>query len=236
MGFPLFGGYGLYLLFSLPALILGMWAQAKVQGAFKKYSKVRTYTGLTGAEVARRMLDSNGLNNVKIEQTRGFLSDHYDPRTKTLRLSPDVYQQPSVAAAGIAAHEAGHALQDASEYRALQMRTTMVPTVQIGSWLGPIIFIIGLLLQPAMGTTLAWVGVGLFALTAVFALVTLPVEFDASKRAKSWLATSGVIYNQENEGVAKVLDAAALTYVAGAIQAVSTLLYYVFLLMGRSRD
>lgn len=236
MGFPLFGGYGLYLLFSLPALILGMWAQAKVQGAFKKYSKVRTYTGLTGADVARRMLDSNGLNNVKIEQTRGFLSDHYDPRTKTLRLSPDVYQQPSVAAAGIAAHEAGHALQDASEYRALRMRTTMVPTVQIGSWLGPIIFIIGLLLQPAMGTTLAWVGVGLFALTAVFALVTLPVEFDASKRAKSWLATSGVIYNQENEGVAKVLDAAALTYVAGAIQAISTLLYYVFLLMGRSRD
>jgi len=152
MGYPFLGGYGLYLLFSLPALILGMWAQAKVQGAFKKYSKVRTYTGLTGADVARRMLDSNGLNNVKIEQTRGFLSDHYDPRTKTLRLSPDVYGQPSVAAAGIAAHEAGHALQDASEYRALRMRTTMVPTVQIGSWLGPIIFIIGLLLQPAMGT------------------------------------------------------------------------------------
>lgn len=236
MGFPLFGGYGLYLLFSLPALILGMWAQAKVQGAFKKYSKIRTYTGLTGAEVARRMLDSNGLNNVKIEQTRGFLSDHYDPRSKVLRLSPDVYQSPSVAAAGIAAHESGHALQDAHDYRALRMRTTLVPTVQIGSWLGPIIFIIGLLLQPAMGTTLAWVGVALFALTAVFALVTLPVEFDASKRAKSWLATSGVIYNQENEGVAKVLDAAALTYVAGAIQAVSTLLYYVFLLMGRSRD
>ncbi len=236
MGYPFLGGYGLYLLFSLPALILGMWAQAKVQGAFKKYSKVRTYTGLTGADVARRMLDSNGLNNVKIEQTRGFLSDHYDPRTKTLRLSPDVYGQPSVAAAGIAAHEAGHALQDASEYRALRMRTTMVPTVQIGSWLGPIIFIIGLLLQPAMGTTLAWVGVGLFALTAVFAVVTLPVEFNASKRAKAWLATSGVIYNQENEGVAKVLDAAALTYVAGAIQAISTLLYYVFLLMGRSRD
>lgn len=235
MGIP-FGGYGLYLLFSLPALILGMWAQAKVQGAFKKYSKVRTYTGLTGGEIARRMLDSNGLNHVKIEQTRGFLSDHYDPRGKVLRLSPDVYQSPSVAAAGIAAHEAGHALQDAQDYRALRMRTTMVPTVQIGSWLGPIIFIIGLLLQPAMGTTLAWVGIGLFALTALFAVVTLPVEFDATKRAKSWLATSGVIYNQENEGVAKVLDAAALTYVAGAIQAISTLLYYVFLLSGRSRD
>lgn len=235
MVFP-FGSYGLYLLFSLPALILGMWAQAKVQGAFKKYSKVRTYTGLTGADIARRMLDSNGLNHVKIEQSRGFLSDHYDPRGKVLRLSPDVYQSPSVAAAGIAAHEAGHALQDATDYRALRMRTTMVSTVQIGSWLGPIIFIIGLLLQPAMGTTLAWVGIGLFALTALFAVITLPVEFDATKRAKAWLATSGVIYNQENEGVAKVLDAAALTYVAGAIQAVSTLLYYVFLLGGRSRD
>lgn len=230
------GGYGLYLLVSLPALLLGLWAQAKVQGAFKKYSKVRTYTGLNGSEIARRMLDSHGLNHVKIEQARGYLSDHYDPRTKTLRLSPQVYQTPSVASAGIAAHEAGHAIQDAQDYSMLRMRTTLVPTVQIGSWLGPIIFIIGLLLQPAMGTTLAWVGIGLFALTAVFAIVTLPVELDASKRAKAWLATSGVIYNQENEGVAKVLDAAALTYVAAAIQAVSTLLYYVMLLSGRSRD
>ncbi|MHB1121007.1 MAG: zinc metallopeptidase, partial [Bellilinea sp.] len=223
------GGYGLYLLVSLPALLLGLWAQAKVQGAFKKYSKVRTYTGLNGSDIARRMLDSHGLNHVKIEQSRGYLSDHYDPRTKTLRLSPQVYQTPSVASAGIAAHEAGHAIQDAQDYSMLRMRTTLVPTVQIGSWLGPIIFIIGLLLQPAMGTTLAWVGISLFALTAVFAIITLPVELDASKRAKSWLATSGVIYNQENEGVARVLDAAALTYVAAAIQAVSTLLYYVML-------
>ncbi|MHB0923000.1 MAG: zinc metallopeptidase [Bellilinea sp.] len=230
------GGYGLYLLVSLPALLLGLWAQAKVQGAFKKYSKVRTYTGLNGSDIARRMLDSHGLNHVKIEQSRGYLSDHYDPRTKTLRLSPQVYQTPSVASAGIAAHEAGHAIQDAQDYSMLRMRTTLVPTVQIGSWLGPIIFIIGLLLQPAMGTTLAWVGISLFALTAVFAIITLPVELDASKRAKSWLATSGVIYNQENEGVARVLDAAALTYVAAAIQAVSTLLYYVMLLSGRSRD
>lgn len=230
------GGYGLYLLVSLPALLLGLWAQAKVQGAFKKYSKVQTYTGLNGSEIARRMLDSHGLNHVKIEQARGYLSDHYDPRSKTLRLSTQVYQTPSIASAGIAAHEAGHAIQDAQDYSMLRMRTTLVPTVQIGSWLGPIIFIIGLLLQPAMGTTLAWVGIGLFALTAVFAIITLPVELDASKRAKSWLATSGVIYNQENEGVAKVLDAAALTYIAAAIQAVSTLLYYVMLLSGRSRD
>lgn len=230
------GGYGLYLLFSLPALILGLWAQAKVQGAFKKYSQVRTYTGLNGADIARRMLDSNGLNNVKVEQVQGFLSDHYDPRSKTLRLSPQVFQSPSLASAGIAAHEAGHAVQDAENYSPLKLRSTMVPSVQIGSWLGPLIFILGFFLQGTVGTSLAWVGVGLFALTALFALVTLPVEFDASRRAKAWLSTSGVIYNQESEGVAKVLDAAALTYVAGAVQAISTLLYYVFLLSGRSRD
>jgi len=229
------GGYGLYLLFSLPALLLGFWAQAKVQGAFNKYSKVRSYTGLNGADVARRMLDSRGLNNVKIEQVQGFLSDHYDPRSKTLRLSPAVYQTPSLASVGVAAHEAGHALQDAENYSALRFRSTLVPTVQIGSWLGPIVFLLGFFMQGTVGTSVAWIGVGLFALTAVFALVTLPVEFDATRRAKSWLATSGVIYNQENEGVAKVLDAAALTYVAGAVQAISTLLYYVFLLSGRSR-
>ena len=230
------GGYGLYLLISLPALLLGIWAQAKVQGAFKKYSQVRTYTGLNGADIARRMLDSNGLNNVKVEQVQGFLSDHYDPRTKTLRLSPQVYQTPSLASAGIAAHEAGHAVQDAENYSALKLRSTMVPSVQIGSWLGPLIFILGFFMQGTVGTSVAWVGVGLFALTALFAVVTLPVEFDATRRAKTWLSTSGVIYNQETEGVAKVLDAAALTYVAGAAQAISTLLYYALLLTGRSRD
>ncbi|HEY4693975.1 MAG TPA: zinc metallopeptidase [Bellilinea sp.] len=230
------GGYGLYLLISLPALLLGIWAQAKVQGAFKKYSQVRTYTGLNGADIARRMLDSNGLNNVKVEQVQGFLSDHYDPRTKTLRLSPQVYQTPSLASAGIAAHEAGHAVQDAENYSALKLRSTMVPSVQIGSWLGPLIFILGFFMQGTVGTSVAWVGVGLFALTALFAVVTLPVEFDATRRAKAWLSTSGVIYNQETEGVAKVLDAAALTYVAGAAQAISTLLYYALLLTGRSRD
>ena len=235
MGFG-FGGYGLYILFSLPALILGLWAQAKVQGAFKKYSKVRSYAGLTGAEVARRMLDSNGLNNVQIKQTQGFLSDNYDPRTKTLNLSPNVYQSNSIASAGVAAHESGHAIQDAQSYAALKFRSAMVPSVQIGSWLGPIIFIIGLFLGSSIGSTMSWVGIGLFGLTALFALVTLPVEIDASRRAKAWLSTSGVIYNEENKGISSVLDAAALTYVAAAIQAVSTLLYYVFLLSGRNRD
>ena len=229
----MFGGYGLYILFSLPALILGFWAQMKVKSAFNKYSRVKSYIGLTGAEVAQRMLNNNGLSNVQVEETRGFLSDHYDPKAKKLRLSPDVYRSNSIAAAGIAAHEAGHAIQDQLNYVPLKFRSAMVPSVQFGSWLGPIIFIGGLLLQ---WTSLAWVGLGLFALTAIFALVTLPVEFNASNRAKAWLTTSGVIYGEEYKGINKVLDAAALTYVAAAIQAVSTLLYYAFLLTGRSRD
>jgi uncharacterized protein len=230
-----FGGYGLYILFSLPALLLGLWAQMKVKSAFNKYSKVRTTTGLTGAEVARRMLDTHGLSSVNIEETNGVLSDNYDPRSKVLRLSSGVYRSDSVAAAGVAAHESGHAVQDSENYGPLKIRATMVPTVQIGSWLGPIIFMIGLFMASQAGTTVAWVGLFLFAATAAFALVTLPVEIDASKRAKAWLSDSGVIYSEQMEGVNSVLDAAALTYVAGAVQALTTILYYVFLLSGRSR-
>jgi len=229
-----FGGYGLYLLFSLPALLLGLWAQMKVKGAFSKFSKVRTTTGLTGAEVARRMLDSNGLNQVRIEEVGGNLSDHYDPSKKVLRLSTGVYRSASVAAAGVAAHESGHAVQDMEAYGPLKIRSFMVPSVQIGSWLGPIIFMIGLFMSSQTGTMIAWIGLALFTATAVFALITLPVEIDASNRAKAWLSGSGIIYSGENEGVAKVLDAAAWTYVAGAIQAISTVLYYAFLLTGRS--
>jgi uncharacterized protein len=230
-----FGGYGLYLLISLPALLLGLWAQLKVKTAFNKYSRIRSYAGLSGSEVARRMLNSNGLNNVTIEEINGVLSDHYDPRSKVLRLSSQVYRSNSLASAGVAAHEAGHALQDANGYTPLQLRSAMVPSVQIGSWLGPIVFMIGLFINSAFGTRLAWFGLILFAATAIFAIVTLPVEFDASRRAKEWLSTSGVIYNEEMQGINGVLDAAALTYVAAAIQAISTLLYYVMLLMG-NRD
>lgn len=222
----------MYFVFALPAMLLGMWAQFKVQSAFKKYSQVRNMVGMSGADIARRMLDSSGLYNVKVEQTQGFLSDHYDPGSNTLRLSPDVYQSNSVAAAGVAAHEAGHALQQQDAYLPMQIRSAIVPTVQIGSWLGPIIFILGFLLNFPQ---LAWVGVILFAATAFFAVVTLPVEFNASHRAKAWLANSGVLYQNEMPGINSVLDAAALTYVAAAAQAISTLLYYVFLLSGSSR-
>ena len=224
------GGYGLYILISLPALLLGFWAQAKVKSAFNKYSKVPTGRGLAGAQVARMILDSNGLQSVNVEEVNGFLSDHYDPRSKTLRLSSNVYKSPSLAAVGVAAHEAGHAIQDQQGYAALNLRSAMVPSVQIGSWLGPIIFFIGLFLNVQ---SLAWVGLIFFGATALFTVVTLPVEFDASKRAKAILVNQGVVTTTELQGVNAVLDAAALTYVAAALQAISTLLYYAFILMGR---
>lgn len=227
-----FGGYGLYILISLPALILGLYAQAKVKGAFNKYSKVRTSNGMTGAEVARAVLDAKGLRDVQINQVRGNLSDNYDPRKKVLNLSQSVYATPSVAAAGVAAHEAGHAIQHAEKYGPLKLRSLMVPSVQLGSWLGPIIFMGGLLFN---SDNLAIVGLVLFAATALFAIVTIPVEMDASKRAKEMLSTSGIVYASEMNGVNSVLDAAALTYVAGAVQALSTLLYYVMLFSGGRR-
>lgn len=223
----------LYFILALPALLLGLWAQMRVRSAFARYSRVRAASGMTGAQAARRILDANGLHHVDIERVQGMLTDHYDPRSKTLRLSPDVYGTPSLAAVGVASHEAGHALQDQTNYAPLRLRTAMVPTVQLGSWLGPIIFLIGLFMAGPVGNSIAWVGLIIFGATAVFALVTLPVEFDASKRAKQLLVANGVLAPQEVKGVDSVLDAAALTYVAAALQAVMTLVYYATLLMGR---
>jgi Zn-dependent membrane protease YugP len=222
----------LYLVFALPALILGLIAQAWVKSAFSKYSRRPVSSGMTGAQAARTLLDANGLNDVKVEETRGFLGDNYDPSSRTLRLSPQVARTPSVAAVGVAAHEMGHALQHASGYWPLQIRTSMVPTVQFGSWLGPIIFIAGFLLGSPQ---IAWVGVFAFLAVVVFSVVTLPVELDASHRAKGLLQQYSIVSRQEMDGINTVLNAAALTYVAAAAQAVSTLLYYVFLLGGFSR-
>jgi len=225
----------LFLLLSIPPLLLGLWAQYRVQSAFAQFSKVRTATGIDGANAARRILDMNGLQNVNIERIGGKLSDHYDPRGKVLRLSSDVYGTPSIAAVGVAAHESGHALQDKMHYGPLRLRAAIVPAVNIGSWLGPIIFMIGFFMSSTFGDTLTVVGLVLFGVTAIFALVTLPVEFDASKRAKQQLASAGILSPQEIQGVDRVLDAAALTYVAAAVQAITTVLYYV-MLMGRRRD
>jgi len=222
----------LYLVFSLPALLLALIAQWRVQAAINKYSRVYTGRGATGARVARAILDGYGLQHVAVERTSGFLGDHYDPLSRTLRLSPEVHDTPSVAAVGIAAHETGHALQHAEGYWPLQARSAIVPVVQFGSYLGPLVFLLGFLLN---FTGLAWAGVFLFAGVAVFALITLPVEFDASRRAKELLASQGYAWGEELTGVSRVLDAAALTYVAGLAQALSTLLYYVFLLTGFRR-
>ncbi len=223
----------LYLVLALPAMLLGLWAQARVRGSFKKYSGVPTGTGINGAQAARKMLDANGLQHVEVERVGGFLSDHYDPRGKVLRLSSDVYGGANLAAVGVAAHEAGHALQDQTSYAALRMRSALVPAVKVGGWVGPIIFFIGLFMSTAFGETIAWLGLMIFGLTALFALVTLPVEFNASNRAKEQLVSLAILTPQEVTGVNKVLSAAALTYVAAAIQAIITMLYYASILLRR---
>jgi len=235
-----FGSFTLWILLALPGLLLGLWAQMKVKSAFKKYSKVRNSRGLTGAQAARLILDHYGLRHVGIEETKGMLSDHYDPRAKVLRLSPDVGRSDSIAAVGVAAHESGHALQDADGYAPLKLRSAIVPAVQFGSWLGPLIIMAGFLLMALTGASdfgyaIAWLGLILFGLTAIFAIITLPVEFNASARAKKELVSMAILSNEEMKGVNATLGAAALTYVAAAIAALGQVLYYVFLLTGRRR-
>ena len=222
----------LFWVFVAPGLLLGLYAQSRIKLNVTKYSQVATPGGVTGAQVARALLDAQGLQDVKIESTDGVLSDHYDPRAKVLRLSQKVYFAPSVAAAGIAAHEAGHALQDAEDYLPMEARTYIVPVVQLASQVAPWLFVAGLMLQWNM---LTWIGVILFGSSFFFALLTLPVEFDASARAKELLVSQGIIGWDQIEGVDKVLDAAAWTYVAAAVSAVGVWLFYVFMLLGRGR-
>jgi hypothetical protein len=232
------GYYSSYILCLLPALILGFIAQAAVKSKFNKYSKVRTTRSITGAQAARQILDTNGLYDVAVEESRGFLSDHYDPRSRTLRLSPDVARQPSVAAVGVAAHEAGHALQHSKGYVPLQIRSFMVPAVQFGTWLGPIIIMGGLFLDilfaaGGLGIIIAWLGVIIYAVVALFSLVTLPVELDASARAKKLLYQYNIVDKQELAGVNSVLNAAAWTYVVAAIAALLELARWVLILLAR---
>jgi len=230
-----------YFIFALPALILAFYAQWRVQSAYKKWLRVRNTRGLTGLQAATMLLNYNNLGHISIEGTQGTLTDHYDPRTRTMRLSSDVANSNSVAAVAVVAHEIGHAVQDSEAYLPMKVRTAIVPGVQIGSWLGPILFFIGFFLagyyRSALGYQSAWLGVLFFSGALVFAFATLPVEFNASARAKAMLTDAGLIYTDEMNGVNSVLNAAALTYVAAAAQALSTLLYYVFLLGGfRRRD
>jgi uncharacterized protein len=223
-----------YLIYMIPAFILMALTSWYVKSAYNKWSRVPAQSRLTGAQAAQRLMSTGGMYGVQIQGTAGNLTDHYDPRNKTLYLSQGVANVSSVAALAIAAHELGHAMQDAEDYFPLRFRSALVPMVNIGSNLGWILIMIGLFLH---FTQLAWLGVIVFAGGAVFALATLPVEFDASARAKQLLVQTGIIQTeQEQRGVNAVLNAAALTYVAGLVTAIMQLLYYVSLVGGRSRD
>lgn len=225
MFFPIFDPTMVLL---IPAIILAVWAQSKVNRAFKKFSRIANQSGLTGAQVARRILDRNGLNDIPVEATSGFLSDHYDPMKRRVVLSEANYANPSVAAMAVAAHEVGHAIQHANGYTMLKLRGAMAGPVQIGSFLAWPIVIVGFLFaSPALIDA----GIILFSLVVAFHMVTLPVEFDASKRAIAILSTDGYVVPAETDGAKKVLSAAAWTYVAAAAGAVLTLLR-LFLLRG----
>jgi hypothetical protein len=213
-----------YILIMLPALIFAGVASLLVKSTFKKYSKVRAYSGMTGAQAAERMLQRNGIYDVKIEQTRGFLSDHYDPSKKVLRLSPDVYSSNSLAAIGVACHEAGHALQHAASYLPLTLRTVLVPATNFSSSLSFYVFFAGMLFRSQM---LMYVGIAMFAVAFVFSVVTLPVEWDASSRAKQYIVTSGIVSPAQAYDSGKVLNAAFLTYISAAVSSLLTLLYYL---------
>jgi Zn-dependent membrane protease YugP len=230
-------GYMNYLLWMAPALLLAMWAQWKVRGTYAAAAEVPAR--LSGAAAARHILDSAGLQNVAVEPIAGQLTDHYDPIAKVLRLSEGVYGSRSAAAVGIAAHEAGHALQDAHRYAPLVIRNIAVPAANFGSSIGVLLLMVGIGMLSAglpSGSALIWLGIGGFAAVAAFQLINLPVEFDASNRAKQLLVSHGIVGNQEMVYVNSVLNAAAWTYVAATLQSVLTVLYYVMQFTGGSRE
>lgn len=231
-----FGYYGFdwsYLTLVVPALLLALWAQAKVKSTYARYSSVTSRKGLTGAQAARAILDKNGLSDVRIEHIAGQLTDHYDPKTRIVRLSDNVYSSSSIAAIGVAAHEVGHAVQHATGYGFLKLRTAIIPVTNIGSSLSMPLILVGLLLNSG---ALAFAGIILFSLVAVFQLVTLPVEFNASNRAIATLDSFGMLDAQELAGTRKVLSAAAMTYVAALAVSLAQLLRLVLLFGRRNRD
>ena len=227
-----------WFLIMIPPFVFMIYAQAKVNSAFKKYSNMPNSQRVTGAEAAEKLLQANGLTNVRVEGVKGRLGDHYDPSKKVLRLSPAVANTPSVAALGIVAHEVGHAVQDKVGYAFLKFRTSLVPAANLGSTLGYIFVILGLLLAwfgTKFGLTVVWIGVFLFSLAVIFSLITLPVEYNASNRARQMLRSTGMVSVQEYDGASAVLSAAALTYVAATLQAVAQLFYFVLLALGSRR-
>lgn len=225
-------GMSVYFIFALPALLLALYAQWRVNSTYRQYMQVPNSAGMTGAQAAQFLLRSTGLT-LQIEGVAGQLTDHYDPRNNVLRLSSGVAQSNSVGAVAVVAHELGHALQDEESYTPLRLRSGMVPVVNFTSWLGPIIFLVGMIFQSEQ---LATVGVFFIAGAVVFSLLTLPVELNASRRAMQLLQQSGILTDETSlRGARRMLSAAALTYVAALAQAISTMLYYVFLLGGNRR-
>jgi len=215
----------LYFVFLAPGLALSLYATFRTKSTFSKYAKVGSRSGLTGAQAAQLMLNKHGVSGVRIERAQGFLSDHYDPREKALRLSEDVYSSQSLSAIGVACHEAGHAMQDAHGYAMLSLRSALVPATNFSSTFAYIVMIAGFFLQMA---GLILIGVGLFTVGVVFALVTLPVEWDASRRARIAIDEAGMLSPEESRHASKVLNAAFLTYVAAAVTSLLTLVYYLF--------
>lgn len=224
-----------YFLFMVPALIISIYAQIKVSSTFSKYSKVRNARGLTGADAANRVLAQNGVEGVAVEHVSGDLTDHFDPRTNVIRLSDSVYSSTSVAAVGVAAHEAGHAVQHANGYAPMNIRKVMVPITNIGSTLSMPLIFIGLLL-PVQYDFVVNLGIALFSLAVLFQVITLPVEFDASRRAIATLEQGGTLCGEELMGAKKVLTAAAMTYLAATFTAVMFLLRLLLIVAGRRRD
>lgn len=212
------------ILVMLPGLLISGAASLMVRSAFSRYSRVGSMRNMTGAQAAQAMLDHAGIHDVTIVPTQGFLSDHYNPSNKTLALSPDVYQSTSVAAIGVACHEAGHALQHAHGYFPMWLRSALVPAANLGSNLGYLVMVVGFFLT---SQTTILIGAALFSAVVLFQIVTLPVEFDASARAKREVVAQGILYPEEQVGVNRVLNAAAMTYVAAAVTSILTLLYYL---------
>lgn len=220
----------IYFVFALPGLLLALWAQSKLRGTFARYSQVATHSGVNGQMAAQILMRQENLH-IGVRGTPGVLSDFYNPADKTINLSRSSAQS-SIASVAVVAHELGHAVQDAERYGPMSVRRAIAPAVQAGSWFGPVLFVAGYLMS---NTTLAWVGIAGFVLTAVFSLVTLPVEYDASRRGLAMLQQSGVLASAEIPAAKEVLDAAALTYVAAAAQSILTVLYFLSLVSGRRR-
>lgn len=224
---------GAYIIYIALLLIIPLWAQSKVKSTYKKYSKKPTSSGMTGVEVARRVLDDNGLYHVSIEETKGVLSDHYDPRKKVVRLSTDNYHGRSMASSAVSAHEVGHAIQDEQEYAFLKFRSALVPVANFGSNVSFFLILAGIILGM---TNMLLLGIIFMSAAVLFQLVTLPVEFDASNRAMTQLISTGVIRNEEERETKKVLNAAAMTYVAAALVAVAELVRFILIFVSSNSD